>query len=169
MSNKWFRKPLCCIDFGVVNVSELKDVYEIELLSFGKEAYPFNLFLFYYLIAGELFIVARCINKPVGYVIAVIEERYGRKLGHIISIAVHPLYRGMGIGKDLMRIIEKILVDNKVDLIYLEVRKSNKIAIEMYSKLGYKIAKELPKYYGDEDGYLMMKTNVDNIYSRQNR
>ena len=62
-------------------------------------------------------------------------------------------YRKNGIGSKLLLEIEKENINN----ITLEVRESNITAINFYKKNGYKIEAVRKNYYGNEDGYLMMK------------
>jgi ribosomal-protein-alanine N-acetyltransferase len=68
-------------------------------------------------------------------------------------IIVTEEYRKNGIGSKLLLEIEKENINN----ITLEVRESNITAINFYKKNGYKIEAVRKNYYGNEDGYLMMK------------
>lgn len=68
-------------------------------------------------------------------------------------IIVDNYYRKRGIGTILLKEIEK----SNVNSISLEVRESNKSAIEFYKKNGYKIEAIRKNYYTDENGYLMLK------------
>jgi Acetyltransferases len=71
----------------------------------------------------------------------------GRK-SHIaeLSIAVRNGYRGIGIGKFLMRkALEMTRKDKGIKIITLEVLVTNKIAIRLYKKMGFKIVTRLPK------------------------
>lgn len=68
-------------------------------------------------------------------------------------IIVPEEHRKKGIGSKLLSEIEKDNINN----ITLEVRKSNETAIDFYKKNGYKIEAIRKNYYGNEDGYLMMK------------
>lgn len=68
-------------------------------------------------------------------------------------IAVDNTSKNKGIGSKLLKAIENSNLKN----ITLEVRKSNKIAINFYMKNGYKIVSIRKNYYNDEDGYLMLK------------
>lgn len=61
--------------------------------------------------------------------------------------------RKKGIGSKLLSEIEKENINN----ITLEVRESNKEAINFYKRNGYKIEAIRKNYYGNKDGYLMMK------------
>lgn len=68
-------------------------------------------------------------------------------------IAVNEKYRNRGIGSKLIKELEKHQIKN----ISLEVKKSNVNAIEFYKKNDFKIQTIRKNYYGNEDGYLMVK------------
>ena len=68
-------------------------------------------------------------------------------------ICVLDEYKKLGIGTTLLKEIEKLSIKN----ITLEVKESNEIAIEFYKKNGFKIVATREKYYGNENGYLMIK------------
>jgi len=68
-------------------------------------------------------------------------------------IIVDEKYRKHGIGSKLLEQIEK----NNIQNITLEVRESNIGAIEFYKKNGFKIQTIRKNYYGNENGYLMLK------------
>ena len=65
--------------------------------------------------------------------------------------------RNKGIGTKLMMYLDDIANINKVINITLEVRVSNKIAINLYKKFGFCEVAIRKYYYGDEDGILMEK------------
>ncbi len=103
----------------------------------------------------NLFLVAECCGRVVGYAVGIIE---GNNEGHIVSIAVDPEFRGLGIGKALMRELERRFSDYGVSLIKLEVSVKNQVAIKLYKSLGYKIVSRASNYYPDgSDAYLMLK------------
>ena len=62
-------------------------------------------------------------------------------------------FKRLGIGTKLLKEIEKHNVKN----ISLEVKQSNLSAINFYKKNGFKIVTKRDNYYGNEDGYLMIK------------
>lgn len=68
-------------------------------------------------------------------------------------IIVQDEYRKQGIGSKLLNEVEK----NSVKNITLEVRESNIAAINFYKKNGFKISTIRKNYYGNENGYLMLK------------
>ena len=75
----------------------------------------------------------------------------------IDKIKVEEEYQGKGIGTKLMSYLVSIAIENKVDNITLEVRKSNDKAIHLYKKFGFHEVAVRKYYYGDEDAILMEK------------
>ena len=69
-------------------------------------------------------------------------------------IIVDNNYRKMGIATKLLKYLEN---SYKLDNITLEVRESNKEAINFYLKNGFKEVTKRKNYYNDEDGILMIK------------
>ncbi|MEM4721056.1 MAG: ribosomal protein S18-alanine N-acetyltransferase [Candidatus Methanomethylicaceae archaeon] len=112
----------------------------------------------------KIFLVAEADGKVVGYNMCRIEFGISNlrtafaKKGHVISIAVMKEYRNRGIGYNLMIEGIKRVRECGATEIYLEVRVSNKPAIELYRKLGFKASRIIEAYYRDgEDAYLMVK------------
>ncbi|MGQ9759171.1 MAG: ribosomal protein S18-alanine N-acetyltransferase [Candidatus Methanomethylicaceae archaeon] len=112
----------------------------------------------------RVFLVAEVEGNVVGYNMCRIEFGISNfrtaftKRGHVISIAVMRDYRKKGIGYNLMVEGMKRVHESGANEIYLEVRVSNKPAIELYKKLGFKASKIIEGYYRDgEDAYLMVK------------
>ncbi len=80
--------------------------------------------------------------------------RKGSRVVRLYSIAVLPDFRGRGIAEEyLHRKLREFSEEYR--FCHLEVRVSNAPAIRLYTRLGFVIVKELPGYYGDEDGYRM--------------
>lgn len=80
---------------------------------------------------------------------------------NINRIAVCEKFRGNGFGRVLLEWIEKRL-EPEVTVFNLEVRESNKYAIEMYEKFGYTVLGSRKKFYRnpEEDALLMTKRKV---------
>ena len=77
--------------------------------------------------------------------------------GHVTALTVAPEYRRMGLGRSLMDLLEEISV-KQYDTYFVDlfVRKSNTLAIGMYSKFGYTVYRTVLKYYtglDEEDAY----------------
>ncbi len=130
-------------------ISDLDSIEEIEKLSFGSESYPRS-FLLRLLREGQTLIVEYD-DRIVGY-ISYIHLGF---IARIISIAVHPSYRRMGLGESLLREAIEDMKRLGVRKVLLEVKVDNKAAINLYSKVGFKINSILKGYYNGGDGYSM--------------
>ena len=81
---------------------------------------------------------------------------------HILNFGVSPTRRKEGIGgillKDFLNDLENI------SKVFLEVKKSNFSAINLYKKNGFKVFGEREKYYKDGSSALLMNyvKNIEN-------
>jgi len=106
------------------------------------------------------FIVAEENGQIVGYAMCRIERGIIglAKKGHLISIAVLPGHRRQGIGYALMLEVMQAMLLYEATECFLEVRVSNTSAVDLYKKLGFRIAQTKRSYYSDgEDAYLMSR------------
>ncbi len=130
--------------------SDLPGVISIERRSFPA---PWSLAMF----VLEL-------SKPSGICLAAIEgddllgylvcSRYDR-VWHLMNVAVTPERRRRGVAS---RLIERLVEEGGGELPFtLEVRVSNREAIAMYERLGFRSAGVRPRYYQDngEDALIM--------------
>ena len=76
---------------------------------------------------------------------------------HVLNLAVHPLYRRKGIGSGLINTSLEYWKKLALNIIYLEVRESNKAALRLYERFGFRMISRRPKYYRNpkEDAYVM--------------
>jgi [ribosomal protein S18]-alanine N-acetyltransferase len=81
---------------------------------------------------------------------------------HITTIAVHPDYRGRGVGETLLSALIGISYDIGARMVTLEVRVSNSVAQNLYRKYGFKEAGVRRRYYSDnhEDAYIMWTDEI---------
>jgi len=141
-----------------MTIEHIDDVMVVENLSFSIpwsrdaliEEINNNKFAYYF--------VAKYNGALVGYggMWKVFEE------GHIMNIAVHPEYRGDGIGS---RILSYMIEEAKtigIEKMTLEVRKSNNAAQGLYNKYGFVSAGIRKAYYADngEDAIIMWKFEI---------
>jgi ribosomal-protein-alanine N-acetyltransferase len=79
--------------------------------------------------------------------------------GHITNIAVHPEFRGNGVGSALMEGLISAARERLIVGLTLEVRKSNRPAIVLYEKYGFENGGLRKAYYADnnEDAIIMWK------------
>ena len=140
--------------------SDLKIIQAIE-----TEVYPTpwssNFFNMMLILKDTMFIVATENEDVVGYCVGEV-EKMGKKgapvlVGHVLNVAVTQKHQQSGIGSVLLDEIESRLMEKEVWTSYLEVRESNKIAQTVYKKRGYQYVRTSKGYYGDEDGFIMMK------------
>ncbi|AAK40442.1 ribosomal-protein-alanine N-acetyltransferase [Saccharolobus solfataricus] len=134
--------------------ADLDQIFQIETESF-EDPYPYSLLRAYLFLANKLYLVAKQREKVVGYIIGIIQ--YGYR-GHIVSIAVEPIYRKQGIGAKLLNEIEERFKLNGARYSYLEVNTNNLSAISFYRANGYLIMYVRKNYYGrDKHAFVMVK------------
>lgn len=83
---------------------------------------------------------------------------------HLTNIAVHPEFRGEKVGERLLTHVMAIAKVNGANKMTLEVRPSNKTALNLYKKLGFVHKGTRAKYYPDdhEDAWIMWVNLDDN-------
>lgn len=133
---------------------DLEEVYRIETVCFGSDAYDPSLLLLYLNLSPDTFLVAEEGGTIVGYAIGLVRKW---NEAHVVSIAVHPKHRRKGVATALMRELLKRFSEKGAKAVRLEVRVSNEAAIKLYEKLGFKKVGVIKRYYADgEDAYLMV-------------
>lgn len=129
------------------------------------ENYSDSFFLDVHRSFPRTFIVATVDEKIVGYIMCRVEVgfseikslRMARK-GHIISLAVLPEHRKKGIAHALLSEVLRNISEYGAGECYLEVRISNKPAIDLYQDFEFKKSRMIRGYYRDgEDAYVMTK------------
>ena len=132
-------------------IGDVTHIHAIEKVSF-KMPWPVAAFVYFIRGYDKHVWVATKGGQVIGYLVFEVEA--GGEV-HIANIAVHPDYRGMGVGERLMR---KLLNKYEGCEVYLEVRVSNRIAQRLYKKLGFEIERTCLNYYPDgEHAYIMRR------------
>ncbi|WP_251861522.1 ribosomal protein S18-alanine N-acetyltransferase [Clostridium sp. Marseille-Q2269] len=142
-----------------LSLEYIDGVMEIDSLSFSvpwsKISYETELKNKF---AKYIIVVDKTNNKVLGFagMWLIIDEC------HITNIAVHPNYRGLGIGNILMNEIIEFCKQHTITGITLEVRESNTTAKNLYYKHGFKDSGIRKGYYSDnnENALLMWKTDL---------
>ena len=141
-----------------MDLSHVDDVVLIERLSFTT---PWT---------KEAFISELTRNKCARYRIILKDGRviaYGGMWimldeAHVTNIAVHPEFRGIGLGSMLMEDMISVARESGVHAMTLEVRVNNTHAISLYKKYGFAEIAIRKGYYQDtgEDAIIMWKYNL---------
>lgn len=140
----------------MIRKAEVKDIFYIVKL----EKKVFNQSL------GEQFLLQELIDNPFSYyfvyekgheVVGYIGFRVYENQAEMMNFAVLPDHQNEGLGTELLNYTTNLLIDLKVKMLTLEVRKSNKKAQHIYEKLGFKVSHVRKKYYDNEDGYVCIK------------
>ena len=133
------------------NLLDLEQIFALEKIVFKNEAWTIDMLKIELLCRNnsETLIIEE--NRLIiGYFI------YRKLLSeyHILNIGVSPLRQKEGIGgillKDFLNDLENI------STVFLEVKKSNFPAINLYKKNGFKVVGERKKYYKDGSSALLM-------------
>ena len=87
---------------------------------------------------------------------------------HISTIAVHPDWRGNGLGELLLLTAIEQSAEMECSTVTLEVRPSNKTAQRLYQKYGFRFMGVHEGYYRDGENAWLMAVEIDrNIYRKR--
>ncbi|MDE4542503.1 ribosomal protein S18-alanine N-acetyltransferase [Thermoanaerobacterium sp. R66] len=138
--------------------SDIDKVMEIEYLSFSV---PWSFESFVMEVTKNScahYIVAEVDGKVAGYggFWVVVDE------GHITNIAVHPDFRGQGVGSAIVEGLIELAKTKGITSMTLEVRESNLVAQSLYKKYGFRPVGKRRGYYQDnnEDAVIMWKYDM---------
>jgi len=130
----------------------LNRVVEIERDSFGKEAWPAELFLEYCRESPEFFLVARYGRRIAGYSIA----RTTWRGAELESIAVDSRYRGRGVAQALL---DATIAGLGTRTLRLMVSTANDPALRFYRQYGFVRTRLVKRYYGPGRDAWRMRLN----------
>lgn len=144
-----------------VTEDDLDIIHSIE-----QDVYPVawskSFFKMMYFLKNNMFIAAVEGDEVLGYCVGEIEkmEKESKPVtaGHVLNIAVSKKHQKEGIGTILLDEMEGRFMNEDATVAYLEVRESNIVAQTMYKKRGYQYVRTSKDYYGNEDGFIMMKS-----------
>jgi ribosomal-protein-alanine N-acetyltransferase len=135
--------------------ADLLDVFRLERETF-PQPWPYSAFESF---LGEPgFLVATGDAGLLGYVVSDTTPNYGRDIGHVKDLAVHPDARRRGLGRRLLDRALAVLAASGAGLVKLEVRATNEAALALYRDEGFEPLRRVPRYYDDgEDAYVMVR------------
>ncbi len=140
----------------MIRRAEVKDIFYIAKLE--KKVFKNSL--------GESFLLQELTDNPYSFyfvleqnksIIGYIGFRVYDEQAEMMNFLIDPDFQNEGLGTKLLTFCLAELENKKVNLITLEVRKSNKKAQYVYEKFGFKLSHVRKKYYENEDGYVLVK------------
>ncbi|MEX0300208.1 MAG: ribosomal protein S18-alanine N-acetyltransferase [Kordiimonas sp.] len=87
-------------------------------------------------------------NQPVGFCL----YRVVAGEAELISIAVDPLFQGQGLATFIMAYLLSALKQQQIEQLFLEVRRDNEAAINLYERHGLRQVGVRENYYKRADG-----------------
>ena len=140
-------------DIRILTEEHLASVAEIEALSFSEPWSKDSLSLLCK--ENNFGVVATVDGRVVAYggMTVVLDE------GSVTNIATHPSYRGMGLGRSVVKKMLSVARERAVTKVYLEVRYSNSVAISLYTSEGFSSCGIRKNFYKRpvEDAILMVR------------
>jgi len=135
-------------------LEDLNQVVIVEKQSFPPdEVYPPLVFTTMLKLNPELFIVIDCGGVVKGYAMGFANSSQC----HLMSIAVSPDIRGLGLGRMLLRSFEDRCRERRLTEVVLEVRVDNSVALNLYRSEGYRVEGLLLNYYPNGSNAYMMR------------
>lgn len=135
--------------FNNVNLDPLTETYGLPFYMQYMAHWP------------EYFQVAESPSGEImGYIMGKAEGNGDQWHGHVTALTVAPEFRRLGLAAKLMNNLEEISEKKRCYFVDLFVRVSNKVAVDMYNKLGYSVYRRVIEYYSgevDEDAFDMRK------------
>ena len=135
--------------------ADLDQIARIERATFERTAFSRRTFRRFHRDSRSIFLVWEEEGEVTGYVVGTLCRGSGSL--YIASIAVHSDHRRRGIATELMRSLTEQARRGEAHLIWLHVRVSNQSAIDFYKELDFQITHRVPRYYREEDAYIMMR------------
>jgi ribosomal-protein-alanine N-acetyltransferase len=145
-----------------VRQADLVRILEIEVASFGPDAYDRNLFAEYTRICGGLFLVAEWGTEQgttlCAYSITALSPGKLGNRAELVSVAVDPVFLGRGVASALMGATLRRLGRRKIARLVLMVKVTNQRARGFYQKHGFRQVRRVRGYYEDgADGLSLVK------------
>ncbi len=151
-------RPVMSLTLRPLDEADLDAVIEVESASFVE---PWSRSLFSEEIAQPTrrYVVAEAGGALCGYggIMLMGED------AHVVTLAVAPGHREKGVASRLLMALIDVARDNGARHLTLEVRESNRPALELYRKFGFEPAGTRRGYYATEDAVVMWAVDIDSI------
>ncbi len=143
------------MDAGIGDLNALR---RLENEVFRRDAWPMVELIAMLTMPGLVRLKAVAQNEMIGFVGG--DVRPADRMGWVATLGVLPAYRGMGVGRALLRACEDRL-RLRVPVVRLSVRRSNRVAIALYESEGYRVVDVWRAYYFDREDALVFEKKLD--------
>ncbi|QIW09278.1 N-acetyltransferase [Francisella sp. LA112445] len=133
---------------------DLEELLNLENSTFLSDKISRKQFI-YNIKKQKYFLVSKKDNSITGYILCF---EY-KKTIRIYSLAVCQNYQGQGLGRKLLEYV----MNSSTKDISLEVNINNSRAINLYKNIGFKISKQIDKYYENGDAAYKMLLIKENL------
>ncbi len=140
-------------EIKLMQIEHLKDVYKISKEQFDKGSWSLSQFTDEMIdCSREAYIIE--LNKKT---IAFLNLMFTPDEVSILNLAVLKEFKRKGFGKKLMLFAIERAKEKKISKITLEVDAENSVAINLYTKLGFKKTRVRKKYYNNGNDCVEMQ------------
>lgn len=139
-----------------MRAQDLRQVIEIERRSFDNP-WSSALFLQELRIPFSRMLVIRPIGGPDEPIVGYLCRWFVADEIHVLNVAVHPDYRGRGLGGILLGEALREAERGRADAVTLEVRRSNEAARRLYASFDFEEVGVRRNYYGRGEDALIMR------------
>ncbi len=130
-----------------IRQTDLDEIYSIEKRAY-KKGWSYGIFQQSLTSNRGFILIRRDTDNIIGYGISqVIVDEF-----HILNICIHPDYQHQGLGKGLLYFLLDKAREFSCKDVFLEVRASNLIAIQLYLDAGFNEVGIRKNYYPSEKG-----------------
>jgi len=140
--------------------NDLDILHRIERECFQLEAFTKEHLVYLLEHPNTVSLVAKKDHEIVGFIVGMVENYDGVRVGHVYTIDVAPKHRRAGVGLKLLDELERIFLERDVKTSYLEVRIDNKAALELYRKKDYTELEPLENFYAKGRHGLRLKKEL---------
>lgn len=137
--------------------TDIDAIGQIEAAVFAADPYPPFFFRQALALWPHLLLVAEADGELVGYALGGLGE--DRHQGWLLSLAVIPAARSMGVAAKMLTTLAQILASQQVATLRLTVEPSNP-AQQLYVRLGYRYIAAEPDYFGIGQTRLLLEKRL---------
>lgn len=146
------------VKIELAQVSDLKEIFELEQLCFNAEAFSRRQLRYLLTQAKGHFLLSREAGKISAFMVLLGKAKCSGM--RLYSVAVSPDFRGRGLGQAMLaEALQRAQADG-FQYVTLEVSEINEPAVKLYLREGFEVFGERRAYYKDGSKALLMRKAV---------